>query len=180
MSFWITHQQRPIYKVRVQRSSSNMEECYNDNTRTAFRYFCIGISEKLFNFIDVFWKEIDVLEKEEKIELYKDWLVKVLIHLEKKQKNIIKVKKKKLCKLTKGNKELQALVLERFSEHVDLFTFRDEIITSCENLSPDIINIANLMTLGLPIPDSDSSLCEDTKEVFEKAETADRNINDNS
>ena len=62
---------------------------------------CIGISEKLFNFIDVFWKEIDVLEKEEKIELYKDWLVKILIHLEKKQKNIIKVKKKKLCKLTK-------------------------------------------------------------------------------
>ena len=47
-------------------------------------------------------------------------------------------------------------------------------------MSPDIINIAHLMTLGLPIPDSDSSLCEDTKEVFEKAETADRNIDDNS
>ena len=75
---------------------------------------------------------------------------------------------------------MQALVLERFSEHVDLFRFRDEIITYCENLSPVIINIANLMTLGLPIPDSDSSLCEDTKEVFEKAEAADRNINDNS
>ena len=52
---------------------------------------CIGISNRLFKLTDLFWKEIDILEKAEKCDIYKDWLVKMVIHIEKRQKKIIKV-----------------------------------------------------------------------------------------
>ena len=118
---------------------------------------CIGISNRLFKLTDLFWKEIDILEKAEKCDIYKDLLVKMVIHIEKRQKKIIKIKRKKLCKLTKDNKELQTLVLSRFSEHVEYFTFRDDLIEYCQNLSPDIMNLINLMTLGPPISNENES-----------------------
>ena len=128
---------------------------------------CIGISNRLFKLTESFWKEIDNLEKEEKCDAYKDWLVKIVIHIEKREKKIIKVKRKKLCKLAKDNKQLQTLALSRFSEHVDYFTFRDDLIEYCQNLSPDIMNLVTLVTLGLPFHNekegvSDQSCdCED-------------------
>ena len=121
---------------------------------------CIGISNRNVKLTKSFWKEIDNLEKVGKCDAYKDWLVKLVIHIEKRQKKIIKVKLKKLCKLTKVNKHLQTLALSRFSEHVDYFTFRGDLIEYCQNLSRDIINLVTLVTLGLPFHNEEEGVSD--------------------
>ena len=80
---------------------------------------------------------------------FKDWLVKLLVHLEKKIKKITKTKRKKLEKLT-NNEYLRKLVIERFDEHLDLFTFPSDLSNYCKNFCPDIVNIANLVTMNSP------------------------------
>ena len=129
---------------------------------------CIGNSNRLFKVTESFWKEIDNLEKEEKCDALKGWLVKMVIHIEKRQKKIIKVKCKKLCKLTKDNKQLQTLALSRFSEQVDYFTFRDDFIEYGQNLSPDIMNLVTLVTLGLPFHNEEEGVSDQFLKVFVK------------
>ena len=53
---------------------------------------------------------------------FKDWFVKLLVHLEKKIKKITKTKREKWEKLT-NNEYFRKLVSERFDEHLDLFIF---------------------------------------------------------
>ena len=62
------------------------------------------------------------MEKNTENETFKEWLVKLLIHLKRKMKKIIKVKRKKLQKLS-GEHDIKKLVTDRFTEHLGLFTF---------------------------------------------------------
>ena len=62
---------------------------------------------------------------------FKDWLVKILVHLEKKIKKVTKTKQKKLEKLM-NNEYLRKLLSERFDEHLDLFTFPIDVPSYCE------------------------------------------------
>ena len=62
------------------------------------------------------------MEKNTGDENFKERLVKLLIHLERKMKKIIKVKRKKLQKLS-GEHRIKDLVSDRSKENLDLFTF---------------------------------------------------------
>ena len=108
---------------------------------------CVGICERMFNIEKKFWDELYQLEKNNDSINFKEWLVKLLIHLEKRMKNITKKKRKKLRKLS-GEGDIKELVSERFTEHLSLFNFFDDFSKYCEAFSPDITNIANLVTLG--------------------------------
>ena len=68
------------------------------------------------------WDELYPLEKNNDNENFKEWLVKLLIHLEKKMKKITKVKRHELRKLS-GEGDIKKLVSGRFTEHLGLFTF---------------------------------------------------------
>ena len=99
-------------------------------------------------FINIYiYDELYQLEKNNDSINFKEWLVKLLIHLEKRMKNITKKKRKKLRKLS-GEGDIKELVSERFTEHLSLFNFFDDFSKYCEAFSPDITNIANLVTLG--------------------------------
>ena len=78
---------------------------------------CIGICERLNNIEGRFWAEVQQLQESNRDDNFKDWLVKLLVHLEKKIKKIAKTKRKKLEKLT-NNEYLRKLVRERFDEHL--------------------------------------------------------------
>ena len=52
-------------------------------------------------------------------------------------------------KLT-NNEYLRKLVSERFDEHLDLLPFPSNLLNYCENFCPDVVNIANLVTLNSP------------------------------
>ena len=108
---------------------------------------CVGICERMFNIEKTVWDELYQLEKNNENVNFKEWLVKLLIHLEKKMKKIIKIKRKKLRKLSVEG-DIKELVSERFTEHLSLFNFFDNFSKYCEAFSPDITNIANLVTLG--------------------------------
>ena len=47
-----------------------------------------------------------------------------------------------------GEGDIKELVSERFTEHLSFFNFSDNFSKYCEAFSPDITNIANLVTLG--------------------------------
>ena len=59
----------------------------------------------------------------------------------------MKVKRKKLQKLS-GERDIPELMSDRFTEHLGLFIFFDDFSKYFEAFSPDINNIANLVTLG--------------------------------
>ena len=69
-----------------------------------------------------FWDELYPLEQNNDNENFKEWLVKLLIHLEKKMKKITKVKRHEFRKLS-GEGDIKKLVSDRFTEHLGLFTF---------------------------------------------------------
>ena len=72
---------------------------------------------------------------------FKDWLLKLLAHLEKKIKNITKTKRKKLEKL---NKYLKKLVSERFDEYLGLFALPSGPSNYYENVWLNVIKMTNL------------------------------------
>ena len=108
---------------------------------------CVGICERMFNIEKKFWNELYRLEKKNDNVNFKESLVKLLVNLEKRMKKITKKKRKKLRKLS-GEGEIKELVSKRFTEHLSLFNFFDDFSQYCEAFSPDISNIANLVTLG--------------------------------
>ena len=131
---------------------------------------CVGICEKIFRIEKKFWDQLYQLKKNTDNENFKERLVKLLIHLERKMKKIIKVKRKKLQKLS-GEHDIKELVSDRFTEHLGLFTFFDDFSKYCEAFSPDINNIANLVTLGNSFDNSKNDLnvsANSNKETLEE------------
>ena len=82
----------------------------------------VGICERMFSIEKKCWDELYQLKKNNDNENFKEWLVKLLIHLERKMKKITNVKRKKLLKLS-GERDIKELVSDRFTEHLGLFTF---------------------------------------------------------
>ena len=108
---------------------------------------CIGICERLFTIEEKFWAELRYLEKQQESEDLKDWLVKLVVHLEREIERIIRRKRKKLRKLC-TNETFKQLVDERFLKHSNLFTFFTDLKNVCDDFSPDILNLVNLLTLA--------------------------------
>ena len=80
------------------------------------------------------------------MEVFSDWLVKLLVHLEKLEKDIQKRKLRKLRKIMKGNNVGQAV--ERFYDHCDVFGFIKDLYVFAENVNEDIPNLVALKLLG--------------------------------
>ena len=72
-------------------------------------------------------------------------MVKLIVHLKKDIEKIIKRIRKKIKKLCTDETSNQ-LVDERFPEHANLFTFFADLKNFCDNFSPHILNLANLLT----------------------------------
>ena len=80
------------------------------------------ICERLFTIEEKFWAELRYLKKQPESEDLKEWLVKLVVHLDWEIERIIRRKRKKLRKLC-TNETSKQLVEERFLEHSNLFTF---------------------------------------------------------
>ena len=65
----------------------------------------------------------------------------------KKDEEYYYEKKKEIAEVIREG-DIKELVSERFTEHLSLFNFFDDFSKYCEAFSPDITNIANLVTLG--------------------------------
>ena len=87
------------------------------------------------------------MEKHQELEDLKEWLVKLVVHLEREIDRIIKRKRKKLKKLC-TDETSKRLVDDRFLEHSNLFTFFTDLKNFCDDFSPDILNLVNLLTLA--------------------------------
>ena len=127
------------------------------------------VCERLNNIEGRFWAELQQLQENNTDDHFKDWFVKLLIHLEKKIKKITKAKRKKLEK-SASHEYLRKLVSERFDEHLDLFTFPSDLSNYCENFCPDVVNIANLVTLNSPTRGSLKVTNYNNDNVFNKEE----------
>ena len=55
----------------------------------------IGIHSKLVDFQQDFWVKLSVIEGDIDLDKYKDWLVKIIVYLEKEELKIVKRKKHK-------------------------------------------------------------------------------------
>ena len=119
----------------------------------------------MFSIQKKFWDQLYQLEKNNDNDNFKELLVKLLIHLERKIKKIIKVKRNNFQKLS-GEHDINELVSDRFTEHLGLFTFFDDFAKYCEVFSPDINNVANLVTLGNSFDNSKNDL--DVSAKFDK------------
>ena len=95
---------------------------------------CIGICERLNNIEGRFLAELQQYQEKNTDNQFKDWLVKSLVHLEKKIKKISERKRQKLEKLP-NHEHLRKLASERFDEQLDLFTFPSDLSNYCEKLS---------------------------------------------
>ena len=82
---------------------------------------------------------------------------------------ITKTKRKKLEKLA-SHEYLRRLVSERFDEHLDLFTFPSDLSNYCENFCPDVVSIANLVTLNSLTRSSLKVTNYNNENVFDKEE----------
>ena len=137
-------------KPFIEFETSDLKIFWNETIRKTegnlLEALCIGICERLFTIEEKFWAELRYLEKEQESEDLKEWLVKLIVHLEREVDRTIRRKRKKLKKLCTDETSKQ-LVDERFLEHTNLFTFFAELKNFCDDFSPDILNLVNLLTL---------------------------------
>ena len=106
---------------------------------------CVRICEHIFTLQKKLLDELQELHKNNTEEYMEDWFLKLHVHPEKQLKKISKEKLKKLHKLS-GNSVIKDNVSTRFQEHLDIFTFFTDFSVSCDNFSPDIVNVTNLAT----------------------------------
>ena len=59
----------------------------------------IGIHGKLMDFEQNFWEKLSVIEEDIDLEKYKDWLVKLIVYLEKEEIRIVKRKKEEVTEV---------------------------------------------------------------------------------
>ena len=128
-------------KPFIEFQTTNLKICWNETIKKTeenlLEALCIGICERLFTIEERFWAELRYLEKEQESEDLKEWLVKLIVHLEREVERIIRRKRKKLKKLCTDETSKQ-LVDERFLEHSNLFTFFTEPKNFRDDFSPDI------------------------------------------
>ena len=73
-----------------------MEQDNQENKENPLEALCIGICETLFTIKEKFWVELRCLKKEQESEDLKEWLVKLIVHLETKFERMIKRNRKKI------------------------------------------------------------------------------------
>ena len=74
-------------------------------------------------------------------------MVKLDVHLEREIEGKIRTKRRELKKFW-TNETSKQLLNGRFLEHSNLFTFFTDLKNFCDDFSPDILNLVNLLTLA--------------------------------
>ena len=91
-------------KPLIEFEKSNLKVFWNKTIKKTeenlLEALCIGICERLFTIEERFWAELCYLEKQQESDL-KDWLAKLVVHLEREIEQIFRRKRKKLKKLNK-------------------------------------------------------------------------------
>ena len=104
-------------KPFIEFETSDLKIFWNETIRKTeenlLEALCIGICERLFTIEEKFWAELRYLEKEQESEDLKEWLVKLIVHLEREVERIIRRKRKKLKRLC-TDETSKHLVDERF------------------------------------------------------------------
>ena len=138
-------------KLFIEFEISDLKVFWNETIKETeenlLEALCIGICKSLFTIEEKFWTELRYLEKQQESEDLEDWLVKLVVHLEREIELIIRRKRKKLKNLC-TNETYKQLVDERFLEHSNKITFFTDLKNFCDSFSPDILNLVNLLTLA--------------------------------
>ena len=85
-------------KPFIEFETSNLKIFWNETIKKTeenlLEALCIRICERLFTIEEKFWAESSYLEKQQESEDLKDWLVKLVVHLERENKRIRRKRKK--------------------------------------------------------------------------------------
>ena len=90
------HTEKTVYRVWDKWFKSILEQDNQENKENPLEALCIGICETLFTIKEKFWVELRCLKKEQESEDLKEWLVKLIVHLETKFERMIKRNRKKI------------------------------------------------------------------------------------
>ena len=106
-------------KLFIESETSDLKVFWNETIRKTeenlLEALCIRICERLFTVEEKFWAELRFLEKQQESKDLKEWMVKLIVHLEKEIEKIIKRKRKKLKNLC-TDETFNQLVDEKFLE----------------------------------------------------------------
>ena len=102
-------------------------------------------SKKGFEWSYVIWKN-DLWKNDIWKRYLKEWLVEVILHLERKIERIIR-REKKNFKNSVPTKYLNGWLMKGFWKHSNLFTFFTDLKNFCDNSFSDLLNLVNLLTL---------------------------------
>ena len=117
-----------------------------------------------------FGNVLSIIEEEVREVSFHEWLVKLMVYLEKLEKRVLKRKKSKLRKLLLGNESKQRLALDRLDEHSNFFDFKKELYRYVDTVNKDLTNLINLMLLG-------SSADSDKSAIYNTTITLDEEVN---
>ena len=87
------------------------------------------------------------LEKQQESKDFKEWSVKLNMHLEREIQRIMRRIRKKLKKLCTDETSKQPID-EWFLEPSNLFTFFTDLKSFWDDFPPNILSLANLLTLA--------------------------------
>ena len=80
-------------KPFIEFETSDLKVFWNETIKKTgenlLEVLCIGICERLFTIEEKFWAELCYLEKEQESEDLKEWLLKLVVHLEREVERII-------------------------------------------------------------------------------------------
>ena len=123
------------------------EETINNTEESLLETLLIGISSKLFDFENNFWKIFKQTENDLSEDDFLSWWVKLMNYLQKLEKRLIKKKRQKLKTSLKDNSLKLERGLDLFQEHQASFYFKLDLDKFSKNITPDFDNCFTLMTL---------------------------------
>ena len=117
----------------------------------------VGINDRRFGLEENFWDGVIEFMEGTDVDKMVDWLVKLVVDLEKLEKEIVSKKIKKLKKLCGKNNSLKGKVELRMDEHKKEFYFTKSIFDYGLQLSEDFSNLVNLLSLDFNSSNSNIS-----------------------
>ena len=107
----------------------------------------LGINERRISLETNFWNGVSEFLSRTDVDVMTDWLVKLVVDLEKLEVKTLAKKKKKLKKLCGENNFLKYNVGKRMDEHKKQFDFVNSLLDYGQILSEDFTNLVSLLTL---------------------------------
>ena len=145
--FGLKIEKKPFISFTSHEINAVWKDVINSTQHQLLETLIYGIHEKLSNFEVEFWKGVLEYAKEVDMEALEGWFVGLYCHLEKEEKEILKRKRKKLCKLIL-DPEKRRMALDRLKEHKGCLLFKSELLAYCESIFEDFENLVNIVTVS--------------------------------